>query len=51
MYSLASVQTLTICRNGPNVDSDKGQALHKRFVEELFEKLETLEPDITEVLK
>jgi hypothetical protein len=41
---------LMIFRNGPNVDSDKGQALHKRFIEELFAKLETIEPGITEAL-
>jgi hypothetical protein len=41
---------LTISRNGPNVDSDEGQALNKRFIEESFAKLETIEPGITEVL-
>jgi hypothetical protein len=46
-----STQVLTSCRNGPNVDSEKGQALHKRFIDELFKKLETVEPGITEVLK
>jgi hypothetical protein len=42
---------LTIRSNGPNVDSEKGQALQKRFIGELFEKLEKIEPGITEVLK
>jgi hypothetical protein len=41
---------LTTCSNGPNVDSDKGKALQKKFVEELFAKLETIEPGVTAVL-
>jgi hypothetical protein len=40
-----------MCRNGPNVDSEKGQALSKRFIEELFEKLEGMSPGITNLLK
>jgi hypothetical protein len=42
---------LKIYRNGPNVDSDKGQVLRKRVIEELFQKLETIEPGITKVLE
>ncbi|KAF2786043.1 retinol dehydrogenase 12 [Melanomma pulvis-pyrius CBS 109.77] len=39
-----------IAENGPNVESEKGQALQKRFIQELFEKMETIAPGITEVL-
>jgi hypothetical protein len=46
-----STQALTTGRNGPNVDSEKGQALCKRFIEELFNKLEIIEPSVKELLK
>jgi hypothetical protein len=50
VVNLGTILLLTTCRNGPNVDSDKGQALHKKFIEGLFKKLESVEPGITGVL-
>ncbi|KAH8721508.1 retinol dehydrogenase 12 [Phaeosphaeriaceae sp. PMI808] len=38
-----------IADNGPNVDSEKGQALQRRFIKELFEKLETVAPGVTAI--
>ncbi|KAF1963003.1 NAD(P)-binding protein [Byssothecium circinans] len=40
-----------VADNGPSVDSEKGQALQKRFVTEIFEKLETIERGCTAQLK
>jgi hypothetical protein len=34
-------------RNGDNVDSEKGRKLQKRFTEELFAKLEGIQPGVT----
>lgn len=48
---MSSALALTSCRNGPNVDSEKGQALQKRFIDELFDELETIKPGVMEILK
>lgn len=41
---------LTGCRDGPRLDSEAGHALQKRFTDELFSKLETIDPGVTACL-
>ncbi|ORY09689.1 hypothetical protein BCR34DRAFT_486925 [Clohesyomyces aquaticus] len=39
-----------IASNGPNVDSPRGRALQKRWIQEFLMKLETISPGVTKVL-
>lgn len=36
--------------NGTNVESERGRRLQQRFTEELFAKLEGIQPGVTECL-
>ena len=38
------------CRMGSNMETEKGLALQKRFSDELFTKLEEIQPGVTKVL-
>ena len=49
MSAFRKGQKLTIHRNGPNVESESGKSLKKRFIKELFERLESIAPGIAEV--
>jgi hypothetical protein len=46
----AFLKDCTIWSFGPNVESPRGEKLHKKWIGELFAKLESIEPGVTKVL-